>query len=243
VVELGGKLGSSRSRSRSASAARLGTFRDMRLKVCFLPLAGSVGEADQRTDTWRDPAGYRRAAVIPPTRRPAAARVVLPPCRSTAWRARLRAAGRARGPHRLWVMHGPGQRVGLLGAAVATIAGMALLTGCGAGWRQPAPGPPPSTSPSAIGAAAQASLLRPGGFLHWAGCLDADPAAGPGAAGQGIPGGRLQLPHRVPLAHALVVRRRRQRSVPHRATSQGPGRAAASRWFRDAKVFSVGLPK
>jgi hypothetical protein len=32
-------------------------------------------------------------------------------------------------------MHGPGQRLRLLGTAVATIAGVVLLTGCGAGWR------------------------------------------------------------------------------------------------------------
>src|SRR5215211_9128808 len=74
------------------------------------------------------------------------------------------------------------------------------------------------------------SLLRAGGFLHWTGCLDARPAAGAGAAGQGVPGGRVQLPHRVPLAHAVSVRRRRQWSVPHRGTSEGTGRAAASVW-------------
>jgi cell division septation protein DedD len=60
-------------------------------------------------------------------------------------------------------MHGPAQRVRLLGVAVVTIAGMALLTACGVGWRQPAPGPPPSTSPSAIpsaiGAAAQGQVF------------------------------------------------------------------------------------
>jgi hypothetical protein len=34
-----------------------------------------------------------------------------------------------------------------------------LHTACGAGWRQPAPGPPPSTCPSAIGAAAQGQVF------------------------------------------------------------------------------------
>jgi hypothetical protein len=126
--------------------------------------------------TRRYPAGCRRAAGDPADTALCGSASGSPPCRSTAWRAACGAARRARA-HILRVMHGPGQRVRLLGAAVATIAGMALLTACGAGWRQPAPGPPPSTSPSAIGAAAQGQVF----YARRLPTLDRMPGHAPGS--------------------------------------------------------------
>jgi hypothetical protein len=149
----------------------------------------------------------------------------------------------ARGPI-LCVMHGLGQRVRLLGAAVATIAGMALLTTCGAGWRQPAPGPPPSTSPSAIGAAAQGQVFYAQAASYtgqdaWTRARQQAQALRAKGFPAAVYSSHTEFPsHTLYLFIAVAAGQ-----FPTVQQAKAQVERLRRSGFRDAKVFSVGLPK
>jgi hypothetical protein len=141
-------------------------------------------------------------------------------------------------------MHGPGQRLRLLGTAVATIAGVVLLTVSGAAWRHPAPGPPPSTSLSAIGTAAQGQV-----FYAQAACYTGQDAwararqQAQALRAKGFPAVVYSSHTEFP-SHTLfffVAVASGQFPTVQQAKAQVERLRLAG--FRDAKVFSVGLPK
>jgi cell division septation protein DedD len=141
-------------------------------------------------------------------------------------------------------MHGPGQRVRRLGAAVATIAGMALLTACGAGWRQPAPGPPPSTSPSAIGAAAQGQVFYAQAASYtgqdaWTRARQQAQALRAKGFPAAVYSSHTEFPSHTLFLFIAVA------SGQFPTVQQAKAQVERLRLsgFRDAKVFSVGLPK
>jgi hypothetical protein len=158
--------------------------------------------------------------------------------------ARLRGRGPRARAHILCVMHGPGQRVRLLGAAVATIAGLALLTACGAGWRQPAPGPPPSTSPSAIGAAAQGQVFYAQAASYtgqdaWTRARQQAQALRAKGFPAAVYSSHTEFPSHTLFLFVAVA------SGQFPTVQQAKAQVERLRLsgFRDAKVFSVGLPK
>jgi hypothetical protein len=135
---------------------------------------------------------------------------------------------------------GPGQRVRLLGVAVVPIAGMALLTACGVGWRQPAPGPPPpSTSPSAAqGQVFYAQAASYTGQDAWTRARQQAQAL----RAKGFPA--VYSSHTEFPSHTLflfIAVASGQFPTVQQAKAQVERLRLSG--FRDAKVFSVGLPK
>jgi hypothetical protein len=158
---------------------------------------------------------------------------------------RLRGRGPRARAHILCVMHGPGQRGRLLGAAVATIAGLALLTtSCGAGWRRLAPGPPPSTSPSAIGAAAQGQVFYAQAASYtgqdaWTRARQQAQALRAKGFPAAVYSSHTEFPSHTLFLFVAVASG--QFPTVQQAKAQVERLRLAG--FRDAKVFSVGLPK
>jgi hypothetical protein len=135
------------------------------------------------------------------------------------------------------------QRVAL-GAAVAAIAGMALLTGCGTGGRQPASGPPPSTSPSTVGAAGQGQVF----YAQAASYLGQDAwtrarRQAKALRAKGFPAAVYSSHTEFPSHTLYLFVAVASGQFPTRQQAQAQVARLRLSGFRDARVFSVRLPK